>query len=135
MAIQSFDHIALPAHDAAAMIDFYRKLGFTTVGEQEWRDGSQPFVSLALDDVKINLHDPKLWQNERFTLRGPTALARVRRPVLRLVRHGGAGGGAGDGGRRGTGHAVRSPASAAGPEGPVPAAASTREIPTATSSS
>jgi len=74
VAIESFDHVALPTHDAAAMIDFYRKLGFTTVGDEEWRNGSQPFVSLALDDVKINLHDPKLWRNERFTLRGPTAV-------------------------------------------------------------
>jgi catechol 2,3-dioxygenase-like lactoylglutathione lyase family enzyme len=73
MTIRSIDHIALPTSDCAALIEFYRRLGFTVVGESEWRDGSQPFVSLALADVKINLHDPKLWQNERFTLRGPTA--------------------------------------------------------------
>jgi catechol 2,3-dioxygenase-like lactoylglutathione lyase family enzyme len=73
MSIRSFDHIALPAGDGAAMVEFYRALGFTVVGESEWREGTQPFVSLALDDVKINLHDPELWRNERFTLRGPTA--------------------------------------------------------------
>ncbi len=73
MSVRSIDHIALPTNDCAALIEFYRRLGFTVVGEAEWRDGSQPFVSLALDDAKINLHDPKLWHNERFTLRGPTA--------------------------------------------------------------
>ena len=74
MPIAGFDHVAVPTHDCGALIAFYTRLGFNVVGEAEWRSGAQPFVSLALDNVKINLHDPKLWQNERFTLRGPTAL-------------------------------------------------------------
>jgi catechol 2,3-dioxygenase-like lactoylglutathione lyase family enzyme len=55
------------------MLAFYRALGFTVVGEQEWRDGSMPVVSVAIANLKINLHDPKLWTNPRFKLKGPTA--------------------------------------------------------------
>jgi catechol 2,3-dioxygenase-like lactoylglutathione lyase family enzyme len=73
-AIESFDHVALPSADCARLIAFYCQLGFAVVGEDEWRDGSQPFVSLALANVKINVHDPRLWHDARFTLRGPTAL-------------------------------------------------------------
>ena len=73
MAIESFDHVAIPSADPGALIAFYRALGFTAVGEDEWRAGTAPFVALALGDVKINVHAPALWRNERFTLRGPTA--------------------------------------------------------------
>jgi catechol 2,3-dioxygenase-like lactoylglutathione lyase family enzyme len=55
------------------MLAFYRALGFSVVGEQEWRDGKMPVVSVAVGNLKINLHDPKLWSNPRFTLRGPSA--------------------------------------------------------------
>jgi catechol 2,3-dioxygenase-like lactoylglutathione lyase family enzyme len=73
MAIESFDHVAIPSADPGPLIDFYRGLGFTPVGEDAWRAGRAPFVALALGDVKINVHAPALWQNERFTLRGPSA--------------------------------------------------------------
>src|SRR5687768_8773524 len=74
MPIESLDHVALPTDDPARLIDFYRRLGFTVVGEQEWRAGTMPVVALALGDVKLNVHAPELWRDERFTLRGPTAL-------------------------------------------------------------
>ncbi len=73
MAIESFDHVAIPSADPGPLIEFYRRLGFTPVGEEAWRAGRAPFVALALGDVKLNVHAPALWQNERFTLRGPTA--------------------------------------------------------------
>jgi catechol 2,3-dioxygenase-like lactoylglutathione lyase family enzyme len=73
MTIESFDHVALPSDDPERLIEFYRRLGFAVVGESAWRDGRAPFVALALGDTKINIHDPTLWRDERFTLRGPTA--------------------------------------------------------------
>src|SRR5829696_5619558 len=74
MPIESLDHVALPTDDPGRLIDFYGALGFRVVGEQEWRAGTAPFVALALGDVKLNVHAPELWRDERFTLRGPTAV-------------------------------------------------------------
>ena len=68
MAIESFDHVAIPSADPGALIEFYRRLGFTPVGEDAWHAGRAPFVALALGDVKLNVHAPALWQDERFTL-------------------------------------------------------------------
>ena len=73
MAISGFDHAAMPARDPGALIDFYRRLGFTVVGEDAWREGRVPVVVFAFGDAKINVHAPALWQNPRFTLRGPAA--------------------------------------------------------------
>src|SRR3954464_7211831 len=73
MAIEAFDHVALPPADPGALVDFYRRLGFDVVGERAWREGRAPFVALALGNAKINVHDPALWRDGRFTLRGPTA--------------------------------------------------------------
>jgi catechol 2,3-dioxygenase-like lactoylglutathione lyase family enzyme len=73
IAIESFDHVAIPSDDPGPLVEFYRRLGFTVVGEQAWRDGTAPFVALALGNAKINVHAPALWRDERFTLRGPTA--------------------------------------------------------------
>lgn len=74
MSIESLDHVALPTDDPGRLIEFYRALGFTVVGEAEWRAGTAPYVALALGDVKLNVHAPELWRDERFTLRGPTAV-------------------------------------------------------------
>jgi catechol 2,3-dioxygenase-like lactoylglutathione lyase family enzyme len=73
MAIESFDHVAIPSADPGRLVEFYRRLGFTPIGEDEWRAGTAKHVALALGNVKINVHAPELWRNERFTLRGPTA--------------------------------------------------------------
>lgn len=73
MPVAGFDHAAIPAGDAEALIAFYRALGFSVVGEERWRSGEFPAFALAAGDQKINVHDPKLWRDERFTLRGPTA--------------------------------------------------------------
>ncbi len=73
MPVAGFDHAAIPAGDPEALIAFYRALGFSVMGEERWRSGEFPAFALAAGDQKINVHDPKLWRDERFTLRGPTA--------------------------------------------------------------
>jgi len=73
MAISGVDHVAIPAGDPEALMRFYRALGFSIVHEAEWRSGELPIFAIACGDQKINVHDPKLWQNPRFDLRGPTA--------------------------------------------------------------
>ena len=55
------------------MVDFYRALGFEAPNPDTWGDDPPPFCSVAFGDNKINLHAPKMWQSETFTLRGPTA--------------------------------------------------------------
>jgi catechol 2,3-dioxygenase-like lactoylglutathione lyase family enzyme len=67
MAIRSFDHVAIPIQNTAAMLSFYRGLGFT-VAER----GSR--YSVHFGDHKINFHGPPVWQSADFTLRGPTAV-------------------------------------------------------------
>ncbi|MBM3139792.1 MAG: VOC family protein [Chloroflexi bacterium] len=71
--IAGFDHAAMPAHDVGRLIDFYRRLGFAVVGEEAWRAGRARAVALAFGDSRINVHAPELWQDARFTLRGPSA--------------------------------------------------------------
>ncbi len=73
MAVAGFDHVAIPAERFEEMIAFYRRLGFTVVGEAEWRAGAAPLVSVQFGANKINLHPPALWQRTSFTLRGPAA--------------------------------------------------------------
>ena len=73
MAVTGMDHVAIPAGDPEALLRFYRALGFSIVHEDEWRSGEFPIFAIACGDQKINVHDPKLWQNPRFELRGPTA--------------------------------------------------------------
>ena len=73
MAVVGMDHVAIPAGDPEALMAFYRTLGFAIVHEAEWRSGEFPMFAIACGDQKINVHDPKLWQNPKFDLRGPTA--------------------------------------------------------------
>jgi catechol 2,3-dioxygenase-like lactoylglutathione lyase family enzyme len=74
MPIAAFDHAAIPTARPEEMIAFYERLGFEAVGAREWREGKARAFSLAFGDAKINVHPPDVWQNERFTLRGPTAV-------------------------------------------------------------
>lgn len=73
MAVSGFDHVAIPTRDVEQMIAFYRRLGFGIAGEEEWRAGTAPIVSIQFGNSKINLHPPAIWSNAAFTLRGPTA--------------------------------------------------------------
>lgn len=75
MPVRGFDHVSLPTTDVEACIAFYRQLGFPILYEDEWRRGEVRWVAIQVDDhVKINVHPPEMWQNPKFTLRGPTAL-------------------------------------------------------------
>ena len=50
------------------MLDFYRLFGFeidTTMAPN--------LYAVQLQTQKLNFHSPSLWQNKKFTLRGPTA--------------------------------------------------------------
>ncbi len=68
MGVSAFDHVAIPIENEEAMIAFYRALGFAV------DDTHAPlFYSVHFGDQKINMHGPKLWRSETFTLRGPTA--------------------------------------------------------------
>jgi len=74
MPIAAFDHAVIPTAQPDAIIAFYKKLGFTVVHEEEWRQGKTRMFSLAFGDAKINVHPPSIWANPNFTLRGPTAV-------------------------------------------------------------
>lgn len=68
MAVSAYDHVALPMEHVEEMLAFYAGLGFTV------DDQHAPILwSVAVADMKINLHGPKLWRSDRFELRGPTA--------------------------------------------------------------
>ena len=64
--IGSFDHVAVPMRNTAAMVPFYRALGFTV-------NESPQVCSVHFGDQKINFHQPVLWQSQGFTLRAPAA--------------------------------------------------------------
>jgi catechol 2,3-dioxygenase-like lactoylglutathione lyase family enzyme len=74
MAIAAFDHAVIPTALPEEMIAFYKRLGFSVVGEEQWRDGKARMFSFAFGDSKINVHPPELWQDKAVTLRGPTAV-------------------------------------------------------------
>ncbi len=74
MAVVGFDHVALPAKNPDALLDFYKQLGFPAIGEAEWRAGTSPIFGIQIGEhAKINFHGPALWQNPSFAARGPTA--------------------------------------------------------------
>ena len=74
MRINGFDHVALPTADVERLIAFYKKLGFAILYEDEWRRGESRAVAIQVGEhVKVNIHPPELWQDPRFTLRGPAA--------------------------------------------------------------
>lgn len=75
MRVRGFDHVSLPTADVEACIAFYRKLGFPILYEDEWRAGTARSVGIQVDEhTKINVHTPALWQDQSFTLKGPSAL-------------------------------------------------------------
>ena len=74
MSIAGFDHAVIPTNRPDEMIDFYRRLGFAVVGEEEWRAKKSPMFAFAFGDSKINVHPPEVWTNPAVTLRGPGAL-------------------------------------------------------------
>lgn len=73
--VAGFDHIALPTADAKRLLAFYKALGFTIEGEEEWRAGTIPIFSIVFGDNKINVHPEALvaHRGAPWYLRGPTA--------------------------------------------------------------
>ncbi len=65
--ITGLDHVALPMEHTDEMLEFYRGLGFTVVE----RDA---VVSVYAGAQMINFHRPRVWRQERFTLRAPAAV-------------------------------------------------------------
>ena len=65
--IVRFDHVAVPMRNTAAMVAFYRALGF------EVREGER-ICSVHFGDNKINFHRPEMWEDPAFTLRGQAAV-------------------------------------------------------------
>src|SRR5687768_14955608 len=74
MPIASFDHAAIPTARPEEMIEFYKRLGFTVVNEEAWREGKARAFAFAFGDSKINVHPPAVWQNTAFNMRGPAAV-------------------------------------------------------------
>lgn len=74
MSVAGFDHAAIPTERPEEMLAFYKALGFSILGEEQFRAEGRPFFSIVFGPNKINVHAPGLWQNPEFTLRGPTAL-------------------------------------------------------------
>jgi catechol 2,3-dioxygenase-like lactoylglutathione lyase family enzyme len=73
MGVIGLDHVAIPTHNPAAMMDFYGALGFGIPDERSWRGAESPRLAIQCGDQKINLHAPGEWQDERFTLRAAAA--------------------------------------------------------------
>ena len=64
--IAGLDHVAVPIANVEAMLAFYEVLGFVV------RRGER-LHSIHFGNNRMNFHAPELWNDERFTLRGPTA--------------------------------------------------------------
>jgi catechol 2,3-dioxygenase-like lactoylglutathione lyase family enzyme len=65
-SVRGFDHVALPMQNSAAMLAFYRGLGFPVT------EGARA-CSVYIGDQMINFHQPAAWQDATFTLRAPAA--------------------------------------------------------------
>ena len=74
MSISAFDHVAIPTARPEEMLLFYRALGFDAPTPEQWKASGALHFSLQLGQQKINVHAPALWENGKFTLRGPSAL-------------------------------------------------------------
>ncbi len=74
MPVIGYDHVALPAQNPEELIAFYKKLGFGTIHEEEWRAGKYPLFAIQIgENAKLNFHAPSLWQDPNFEAKGPTA--------------------------------------------------------------
>jgi len=64
--VSGFDHVAVPMQNTAAMVAFYRRLGFQMTENEN-------AVSVYIGSQMINFHRPTRWQDQSFTLRAPAA--------------------------------------------------------------
>lgn len=68
MTVSNIDHVAIPIANVDAMLNFYELFGFTVD-----RSYAPRIFGVYTDTQKLNFHAPELWQNRKFTLRGPQA--------------------------------------------------------------
>jgi catechol 2,3-dioxygenase-like lactoylglutathione lyase family enzyme len=81
MPVIGYDHVALPAGDPEAILAFYKKLGFGTIHEEEWRAGDYPLFAIQIgENAKLNFHGPALWQDTSFEAKGSSSKAPSTRP-------------------------------------------------------
>lgn len=69
MPVVGFDHVALPTSDAERFIEFYKRLGFEIIDEEQWRSGKARTFAIRIGESKINVHPPGL----KAVNRGDTA--------------------------------------------------------------
>lgn len=75
MPVTGWDHVSFPARNPEALLDFYKRLGFEAIHEEEFRSGKYPIFAIAIgENAKLNFHGPAFWQDPKFDARGPTAL-------------------------------------------------------------
>src|SRR5262249_28356804 len=75
MPVTGWDHVSFPARDPEAILDFYKRLGFETIHEEEFLSGKYPVFAIAIGaNAKLNFHGPAFWQDPNFDARGRTAL-------------------------------------------------------------
>ena len=60
MPVVGFDHIVLPTSDAERFIEFYKRLGFSIIDENQWRKGETNRFAIQVGESKINVHPPDL---------------------------------------------------------------------------
>ena len=65
--------IAIPTARPLELIAFYGALGFEVPDRSQIEAPAFPAFEIRFGAQKINVHLPALWQDEKFTLRGPTA--------------------------------------------------------------
>lgn len=53
------------------MLSFYGRLGFMV---RRFEEAELPYYSVHFGEHRMNFHDPRSWQSESFSLRGPTAV-------------------------------------------------------------
>ena len=60
MPVVGFDHVALPTTDSERTIEFYKRLGFNIIHEEEWCRGDARNFAIQIGESKINTHPPEL---------------------------------------------------------------------------
>jgi catechol 2,3-dioxygenase-like lactoylglutathione lyase family enzyme len=73
--ISGIDHVAVPTESPRRLIEFYQRLGFELVAVRDHPlGGDEPrSASLALGDIRINLHGPYVWRDGNPSLRAAGA--------------------------------------------------------------
>ena len=69
MPVAGFDHVVLPTKDSEQFINFYKRLGFSIIDEEQWRSGETNRFAIQVGESKINVHPPEL----TGVMRGTTA--------------------------------------------------------------